>query len=97
MEAYAVISYRDSCLSYVAFDEKEEAIEYADSLWNEMCDEEKASYRFFFVAKAELDDNDDFDIHNAVPIKNYNTAKIWKKVFIKNKINKLLNFLKRKG
>lgn len=97
METYAVIAYSHSCLFYDVFDERIEAIEYADRSWNQMCDEEKASYRFFFVAQVELDDNGDVDIHGAVPIKNYNTAKIWKKVFIKNKIKKLLTFLKGKG
>jgi hypothetical protein len=94
MEAYAVMAYRCGCCFYKVFDERTEAVEDADQWWNQMCDEEKASYRFFCVAQIELDDNGAFSIHGAVPIKNY---KIRKRVFIKNKINKLLNFMKRKG
>ena len=94
MEAYAVMSYSYGCWSYDVFDERTEAIEYADSSWDQMCDQEKASLRFFLVAQVELDDNDKFSIHGAVPIKNY---KIQKRVHIKNKIKKLLTFLKRKG
>ena len=97
MNAYAVIAYIHGCLFYDVFDERTVAIEYADSSWDQMCDQEKASLRFFLVAQVELDDNGDVDIHTAKPIKNYNTAKIWKRVFIKNKINKLLTFLKGKG
>lgn len=97
METYAVIAYSQGCLFYDVFDERIEAVEYADRSWNQMCDQEKASYRFFLVAKVELYDNGDIDIHTAKPIKNYNTAKIWKRVFIKNKINKLLTFFKGKG
>ena len=97
METYAVIAYIQGCLFYDVFDGRIEAIEYADRSWNQMCDQEKASYRFFLVAKVELDDNGDIDIHTAKPIKNYNVAKIWKKVFIKSKINRLFNFLKMKG
>ena len=94
MNAYAVIAYIHGCLFYDVFDERTEAIEYADSSWDQMCDQEKASLRFFLVAQVELDDNGEFSIHGAVPIKNY---KIQKRVHIKNKIKKLLTFLKRKG
>lgn len=95
MYAYAVMSYSYGCWFYRVFDDQTEAVEYADRLWNKMCDEEKASYRFFCVAQVELDDNGEVSIHGAIPIKNY---KFRKKVFIKNKINRLLNFfLKRKG
>ena len=94
MEAYAVMSYSYGCCFYRVFDDQTEAVEYADRLWNQMCDQEKASYRFFCVAQVELDDNCKFSIHGAVPIKNY---KIQKRVHIKNKIKKLLTFLKRKG
>ena len=94
MYAYAVMSYSYGCWFYRVFDDQTEAVEYADRLWNQMCDAEKASYRFFCVAQLELDDNGDFSIHGSVPIKNY---KIKKRVHIKNKIKKLLTFLKRKG
>ena len=94
MYAYAVMGYSYSCWSYCVFDDQTEAVEYADQWWSQMCDQEKASYRFFCVAQLELDDNGKFSIHGAVPIKSY---KIRKRVLIKNKIKKLLNFLKRKG
>ena len=95
METYAVIAYSQGCLFYDVFDERIEAVEYADQWWSQMCDQEKESYRFFCVAQVELDDNGEVSIHGAIPIKNY---KFRKKVFIKNKINRLLNFfLKRKG
>lgn len=47
MEAYAVMSYSYGCWFYRVFDEQIEAVEHADRLWNQMCDAEKASYRFF--------------------------------------------------
>ena len=94
MYAYAVMGYSYSCLSYRVFDDQTEAVEYADQWWSQMCDGEKASYRFFCVAQLELDDNGDFSIHGPAPIKNY---RIHKRVHTKNKIKKLLTFWKRKG
>ena len=94
MYAYAVMNYIHGGLFHRVFDNQIEAVEYADWLWNQMCDAEKASYRFFCVAQVELDDNGDFSIHGAVPIKNY---KLRKRVLIKYKIKNLLTFLKRKG
>ena len=47
MYAYAVMSYSYGCWLYRVFDDQTEAVEYADQWWSQMCDQEKASYRFF--------------------------------------------------